>query len=104
MALRLRGSAEELFPGRAGKTDPVSASLVKWLRSREGLQGSRLGNHSLRHGMKDRLRAAQCPDSIQDQILGHAAPSVGSTYGQGYPLSVLAEWLGKALALFTDVA
>jgi integrase len=97
VALRLRGAAVELFPGRAGKTDSVSATLVKWVRDREGLKGSRLGNHSLRHGMKDRLRAVQCPDSIQDQILGHAAPSVGATYGTGYPLTVLAEWLTRAL-------
>jgi integrase len=96
VALGLRGQSPELFPGRAGKTDSVSAALVKWLREREGLRGSRLGNHSLRHGMKDRLRAVQCPDSIQDQILGHAAPSVGATYGTGYPLAVLADWLTKA--------
>lgn len=87
---------QELFPGRAGKTDSVSATLVKWLRTQEGLRGTKLGNHSLRHGLKDRLRAAQCPDSIQDAMLGHATPGVGAGYGQGYPLSVLSEWLGRA--------
>jgi integrase len=99
VALRLRGNAVELFPGRAGKTDSVSATLVKWVREREGLQGTKLGNHSLRHGMKDRLRAIQCSDSIQDAILGHVTPGVGAGYGQGYPLSVLAEWVTRALSL-----
>lgn len=100
VALTLAGDALPLFPGYATteghKTDSVSAALVKWLRSREGLKGSRLGNHSLRHGMKDRLRAVQCPDSVQDQILGHTTPGVGASYGKGYPLDQLAGWLVKA--------
>ncbi len=102
------GSAEQLavtsercplFPGRAGKNDSVSASLVKWVRAQDGLMGTKLGNHSLRHGLKDRLRAAQCPDSIQDAILGHSTPGVGASYGTGYPLTVLAEWINKAAVL-----
>jgi len=96
VALDLRGDAAELFPGRAGKSDSVSAALIKWLRTCEGLRGSKLSNHSLRHGMKDQLRGVQCPDSIQDAILGHATPGVGATYGKGYPLEVLAQWLEKA--------
>lgn len=76
----------------------VSAALNRWIQGREGLKGSGLTNHCLRHTMKDQLRAAQCTDSIQDKILGHLTPGVGATYGQGYPLGVLAEWLGKALA------
>ncbi len=102
VALDKCGDAAQLFPtyatAKGHKTNSVSAALVNWLRSREGLKGSRLGNHSLRHGMKDRLRAVQCPDSIQDAILGHATPGVGATYGQGYPLPVLAEWMHRALA------
>jgi integrase len=75
----------------------VSATLIKWIRSRDGLEGAELDNHSLRHSMKDRLRAVQCPDSIQDQILGHTPQGVGARYGQGYPLEVLAEWVNKAM-------
>ncbi|NNG22891.1 site-specific integrase [Telluria aromaticivorans] len=76
----------------------VSATLIKWLRSRNGFENAKVDNHSLRHSMKDRLRAVQCPDSIQDQILGHTTRGVGAGYGQGYPLAVLAEWVKKAMA------
>ena len=80
----------------------VSATLNKWIRSRDGLQGSGLTCHSLRHSMKDRLRAAQCPDSAQDQILGHTTHGVGARYGQGYPLDLLAVWVNGAMAPVRD--
>jgi len=76
----------------------VSATLVKWVRSRNGFENTKVDNHSLRHSMKDRLRAVQCPDSIQDQILGHTTKGTGAGYGKGYPLKVLAEWVNKAMA------
>ncbi|KQV38765.1 DUF6538 domain-containing protein [Massilia sp. Root335] len=76
----------------------VSATLIKWVRSRSGFENAKVDNHSLRHSMKDRLRAVQCPDSVQDQILGHKSQGIGAGYGQGYPLEVLAEWLNKAVA------
>lgn len=74
----------------------VSASLNKWMSSQESLRGCGLTCHSLRHSMKDRLRAAQCPSEATDQLLGHRTPGVGARYGQGYPLEHLAEWLTKA--------
>lgn len=90
-----------LFPqyttAKACSINSVSATLNKWIRTRDSLQGSGLTSHSLRHSMKDRLRAVQCPDSIQDQILGHTTQGVGARYGQGYPLDLLAEWVNKAM-------
>jgi integrase len=80
------------------KSDSASATLIKWLRSRDGLKDAKVDNHSLRHTMKDLLRAVQCPDSIQDEILGHTTKGTGARYGQGYPLEVLAEWVNKAVA------
>jgi len=77
------------------KATHASNTLSKWLRS----QGITPTCHGMRHGMKDLLRAAGCPSDIQDQILGHQTPGVGARYGQGYPLSVLRDWLSKALAL-----
>jgi integrase len=79
-------------------SDSASATLIKWLRSRNGLKNAKVDNHSLRHTMKDLLRAVQCPDSIQDEILGHTTKGTGARYGQGYPLEVLAEWVNKAVA------
>ncbi|WP_433694999.1 tyrosine-type recombinase/integrase [Paraburkholderia phenoliruptrix] len=105
-ALRLAGDSNFLFPAYANdtqcKADTVSASLVKWVRTREGLQGTKLGNHSLRHGMEDLLRAVGCPDSARDQITGHATRGMGAKYGQGYPLEQLATWVEKATAHCCD--
>ena len=76
----------------------VSAALVKWVRTREGLKGTKLGNHSLRHGIKDLLRSVKCPSEAADQIIGHATPGMGANYGEGYPLELLHEWLLAANA------
>ena len=53
--------------------------------------------HSFRHSMRDRLRAAQCPSDIIDQIGGWQTAVVGQSYGQGYELDVLQNWLEKVL-------
>jgi integrase len=102
-ALELSMGSRFLFPAYTSegrnKSGAVSAALLKWIRGREGLEASKVGNHSLRHGMADLLRAADCPDSAKDQILGHATPGIGAKYGQGYPLDQLAGWLGKATAV-----
>jgi len=95
-ALRLAGDSAFLFPAYTSsdrcKADTASASLVKWVRSREGLTGTKLGNHSLRHGMEDLLRAVGCPDSGRDQITGHKTPGMGANYGEGYPRSYVVLW------------
>ena len=100
-AQALRLGSKYLFPqyttAEKCNVNSVSATLNKWIRTRDGLQESGLTCHSLRHSMKDRLRAVQCPDSIQDQILGHTTQGVGARYGQGYPLSLLSDWTNKAM-------
>lgn len=100
-AHKLAGGSPFAFPAyttaETCAANSVSAALNKWVQGRDGLKGSGLTCHSLRHTMKDQLRAVQCTDSIQDAILGHATPGVGAGYGQGYPLPVLAEWLARAL-------
>lgn len=78
--------------------DTVSATLVKWVRNREGLKGTKLGNHSLRHGIKDLLRAVKCPAEAADQIIGHVTPGMGANYGEGYPLEMLYDWIVQANA------
>jgi integrase len=81
------------------KADTVSASLVKWVRNREGLKDTKLGNHSLRHGMKDLLRMVKCPSEAADQIIGHATPGMGANYGEGYSLEMLHDWIVAANGL-----
>jgi len=102
VAQNLAKGSKFLFPqytdDKQCKINSVSATLNKWIRTRDGLEESGLTCHSLRHSMKDRLRAVQCLESIQDQILGHTTQGVGARYGQGYALDLLAEWVNKAMA------
>ena len=72
----------------------ASAALNKWLKQHVPA-GCTM--HSFRHSMRDRLRAVQCPADITDQIGGWTTDGVGQGYGSGYPMSVLKEWLEKAI-------
>ncbi|MGF6443625.1 DUF6538 domain-containing protein [Paraburkholderia youngii] len=101
-ARRIAGDSPYLFPAYTSadrcKADSASAALVRWIQGRDGLKGTRLGNHSLRHGMEDLLRAVGCPGDVRDRITGHKTPGMGAEYGEGFPLEMLAEWLTKATA------
>jgi integrase len=67
-----------------------SQKLGRWLRANGFDDAGRLVLHSLRHTVKDQLRAAGVEETIQRQLLGHAGEGVASQYGQGYPLATLA--------------
>jgi len=69
----------------------ASNAVNKWLKT--DFDG--LTEHCLRHTMRDRLRAVECPTDIIDQIGGWRTGGVGQKYGSGYPSSVLKEWLEK---------
>ena len=84
------------FP-RYNKTDQTnansaSAALNKWMKPNlpEGCSV-----HSMRHAMRDRLRAIECPSDVVDQIGGWTTQGVGHGYGSGYPLDVLSRWMIK---------
>jgi len=68
----------------------ASAALNKWLKSRVP-DGCVI--HSFRHSLRDRLRAVQCPSDTIDQIGGWSTAGVGQSYGEGYKLALLQEWL-----------
>lgn len=74
------------------KANSASAAVNKWL-------GNHVPDncvvHSFRHSLRDRCRAVQCPADIIDQIGGWKTSGVGQAYGEGYPLSVLSEWMMK---------
>ena len=72
----------------------ASAAINKWLKR---YVPNNCTMHSFRHSMRDRLRAVQCPADIADQIGGWTTEGVGQGYGTGYPLSVLDNWLKKAV-------
>ena len=72
------------------KADYASNTLNKWLRKYvpEGCVV-----HSFRHSMRDRLRAVQCPADMIDQIGGWITFGVGQTYGEGYSLPQIKNFL-----------
>jgi integrase len=50
--------------------------------------------HSLRHTIRDRLRASGCPLELIDQIGGWSSiGTIGSKYGKGYDLGAVREQL-----------
>jgi integrase/uncharacterized protein YcgL (UPF0745 family) len=78
--------------GKTCNANSASAALNKWLKPRVNEDAV---VHSLRHSMRDRLRAVECPSDIIDQIGGWSSSTVGSSYGKGYELPVLAKWMKK---------
>ena len=77
--------------GQRTKGNSTSATLNKWMKGRVPGVGKVV--HSLRHSMRDRLRAVECPSEVIDQIGGWTLSGVGQAYGRGYPLEVLDRWV-----------
>jgi integrase len=91
-------AASYLFPsycdGETTKANSASAALNKWLK----VHASRdVVVHSLRHAMRDRLRAVECPTDIIDQIGGWSRKGVGESYGRGYQVEQLWAWMVRAV-------
>ena len=73
---------------RDGKAEnAASKSLLRRIKIVRDKPEENLVVHSLRHTYKDLLRDAGIPKDMQDFLLGHAANSVGDSYGQGYSLA-----------------
>jgi integrase len=66
--------------------DHTSAALNKWLKKDfDGLTA-----HCLRHTIRDRLRAVECPLELIDQIGGwRSVSSIGAGNGKGYSLDAV---------------
>ena len=73
-------------------SNSASAALNKWLKDFVE-KGCTI--HSFRHSFRDRLRAVSCPSDIIDQLGGWQTAGVGQGYGEGYPVSILADWVQK---------
>ena len=78
--------------GTTTNSNSASAALNKWLKQ---VAGNDYVIHSFRHSMRDRLRAANCPSGMIDQIGGWSKKSIGEGYGEGYDLILLNQWLIK---------
>lgn len=80
-ALELAGRGAMLFPryGVEGGNTKASAALMKHVRAVTKDKLARV--HSLRHGMKDKLKLAGVETDLQKLVLGHALEGEGSRYG-----------------------
>lgn len=68
------------------KSNSASAAINKWLKS---IVGKEYVIHGLRHSFRDRLRNANVPTEIIDQLGGWSLQSVGQKYGNGFNLAQL---------------
>jgi len=68
----------------------ASNSLNKWLKKDfDGLTA-----HCLRHTIRDRLRAVECPLDLIDQIGGwKSVSSIGNSYGKGYSIRKIKKFI-----------
>jgi integrase len=73
-------------------SNSASATINKWLKNHMPRECS---IHSFRHSMRGSLRPVECPKDIVDQIGGWSSRSVRESYGQGYPVGILAKWMAK---------
>jgi integrase len=80
-ALKLADGEAFLFPRYARVRGPDAASAVLMKHLRGFTKDKRHKVHSLRHGMKDRMRKAGVDKIAQDVVLGHAASNIGELYG-----------------------
>ena len=81
--------AGPLFQGDAGR---ASRTLGKFLRD-IGITDKAKVVHSFRHRAQDRLRAVGCPEDKRWAILGHEEQTIAEGYGEGFPVSVLKDWI-----------
>jgi integrase len=76
--------------GKICNANSASAALNKWMKT---AIGNGYVMHGLRHSLRDRLRAVECPSDIIDAIGGWTTKGIGHAYGKGYGLEILAKWM-----------
>ena len=87
-----------MFPrycdGVSIKANSGSAALNKWMKCQTN---DDYVIHGFRHSMRDRLRAAQCPTDVIDQLGGWSTAGIGQSYGEGYNVKLLHKWMAEIL-------
>lgn len=73
--------------------DTASTTINKYLRENKLKPTDAHSLYSLRHTFKDRLRDAQAPEEIIDELMGHKKS--GPKYGRGHILERKFEWMRK---------
>ena len=93
------GKHEGLFPNYAKPrgNDSASAAVNKRLKTWD------ITSHCFRHAMKDRLRNADVPKDIRDEIQGHGSGDMDDHYGKGRALKRKQEDLLKVAIPIEDL-
>jgi len=81
------------FPKYRENPDVLSNLLNKFLNERKLMPSPMHSVYSLRHSFQDRLVAANVPDRIQAQLMGHKFNR--PVYGEGGTLAQKLEWMTK---------
>ena len=76
------------YPGAA---DAWSAAVNKFLAENRLRETPRHTAYALRHGFQDRLIAAEAPERIQAELMGHKLSR--PRYGEGASLEHKARWI-----------
>jgi integrase len=71
--------------------DSFSAAVNKHMKKHGMKPSSRHSVYSFRHSFKDRLRNAECPDELTDELMGHASGK--PKYGDGHGLKLKLKYL-----------
>lgn len=81
------------FTDYRGRPDSLSGLLSKYLKEHDLLPSENHTVYSLRHSFQDRLLAANAPDRVQADLMGHKFQR--QAYGKGASLEQKYEWLEK---------
>jgi len=84
-----------LFQGGAKDAEGAASKRLNRFLDDIGITDPRKVVHSLRHRAQDRLRAAGCPEDLRWAILGHEERTVAAGYGEGFPVTLLKQWVDK---------
>ncbi len=72
----------------------ASSALNKWLKVKFR---DDIVTHGFRHAIRDRLRAAQCPSEMIDQIGGWSSGKIGEGYGEGFKSEAISNYLLRCI-------
>ena len=73
-------------------SNSASASINKWLKS---VGDEKNVIHGMRHSFRDRLRAAEAPIDMIEQLGGWSSNSIGQSYGDGYSIELTHKYLNQ---------
>jgi integrase len=91
MALEAMRRHPNGFPRYFDKGSNLSAALMKHFKKHGLLPSEKHSIYSFRHSFKDRLKAAEAPEEMIDELMGHSIDK--PKYGDGYGLKLKLKYL-----------